>query len=290
MHFTNFLAKVFSRLRLLPKFNSTVTIIVEQRKFVIPLLGDQGYGNLNLSEPWMTEILISLRPLFNGQFVDVGVNTGQTLLKAEAVFKDVNYIGFEPNPSCVNYVQEMIRMNGFKNALLLPIGVGAKTEILKLNFFATDKNDSSATIVENFKKDTKPDHSIFVPVFDFHQLTHFLSNQPGSILKIDVEGAEMEVLLGLNEWIEAYHPLILLEILPIYTSDNESRLSKQQKIEELLLKLNYKKARIKKKNRATIEQIETFGIHSNIEDCDYLLYHSTVSEKISTCFKKLTDE
>jgi FkbM family methyltransferase len=265
--------------------NSTVRIRVNQKKFTVPLLGEQGYGNLYLSEPWMTEILIVLRPLFNGQFVDIGVNTGQTLLKAQAVFDDVKYVGFEPNPSCVNYVQEMIRLNEFKNTVLVPIAVGAKTEVLELNFFAADKSDSSATIVKNFKQNAKPDHSIFVPVFDLHLLTRFLSDQPCSILKIDVEGAEMEVLFGLHEWIDAHHPLILLEILPVYTADNLPRLDRQQKIEDLLFKLNYKKARIRKNSPATIELIETFGIHSNIEDCDYLLYHCSLIEKISACFK-----
>ena len=80
-----------------------------------------GYENLNLSEPWMTNVLLGLRPLFNGHFVDVGVNIGQTLLKAHAVFGEVNYIGFEPNPTCINYVQEMIRQNGFKQTELIPI-------------------------------------------------------------------------------------------------------------------------------------------------------------------------
>jgi FkbM family methyltransferase len=286
MHFSYFLAKVLGRLHLISKVNTTAVIKVAQKRFVVPLLGGQGYGNLNLSEPWMTDVLISLRPLFKGQFVDVGVNTGQTLLKAQAIFENVNYIGFEPNPSCVNYVQELIRQNKFENTLLLPIAIGANTEVLKLNFFAADKDDSSATIIENFKQNTKPDHSIFVPVFDFHSLTHFLSEQPCSILKIDVEGAEMEVLNGLKEWINSNRPLILLEILPVYTSDNHARLSRQQRIEELLNGFEYRKARIKKEKPTTILPIESFGVHSNIEDCDYLLYHSSLTEKIFDCFKK----
>jgi FkbM family methyltransferase len=279
------LPRILNKFHLLSRLNSRVAITVNDKKFFVPLLGKQGYGNMNLSEPWMTQILILLRPVFNGQFVDVGVNTGQTLLKAHAVYDEVNYIGFEPNPSCINYIQELIRLNGFKNTIVLPVAVGARTEMLKLNFFADDKIDSSATIIENFKQDTKPDHFIFVPVFDFHLLTHFLSDKPHSILKVDVEGAEMDVLLGLSEWINSYHPLILLEILPVYNADNLSRLGRQKKIEELLLNWNYKKMRISKKESVSLVSIESFGIHSNIEDCDYLLYHTSLQEKISDCFK-----
>ncbi len=286
MRLSHVLPKVLNRFHLLSKLNSTVSIIVNDKNFLVPLLGKQGYGNMNLSEPWMTQTLISLRPVFNGQFVDVGVNTGQTLLKAHAVFDEVHYIGFEPNPSCINYIQELVRLNGFKNTVVLPVAVGARTEMLKLNFFADDTIDSSATIIENFKQGTRPDHFIFVPVFDFHLLTRFLSDKPHSILKIDVEGAEMDVLLGLSEWINSYHPLILLEILPVYSADNLSRLGRQKKIEELLVTWNYKKMRIRKKESVSLEPIDSFGIHSNIEDCDYLLFHSSLLEKISACFKQ----
>jgi FkbM family methyltransferase len=270
MRISHFLARVLNKLHLLSLFNAATVIRVNKKKFTIPLLGRQGYDNLNLSEPWMSETLLGLRSTFNGYFVDVGVNIGQTLLKAHAVFDEVDYIGFEPNPSCVQYVQELVRQNGMKKTVVLPVAVGAKTEMLRLNFFATDKSDSSATIVENFKGNTKPDH--------------FIPNRSFSILKIDVEGAEMEVLLGLHEWISEFCPMILLEILPVYSSENRSRLDRQRKIEELLTVWNYKIARIKKKDKVHLELIETIGIHSNIEDCDYLLYHSSLSDKISACF------
>ena len=179
MRVSRLLARILNKLRLLPSFNGEAVIGINNKKFIVPLLGRQGYGNLNLSEPWMTKLLIALRPLFNGYFTDVGVNIGQTLLKAHAVFDDLNYIGFEPNPSCVHYVQEMIRQNQFKKTVVLPIAVGEKTEMLRLNFFAADKTDSSATIIENFRPNVHTDHSIFVPVFDFHQVSHFL---PGSAI------------------------------------------------------------------------------------------------------------
>jgi FkbM family methyltransferase len=284
MRISHFLARVLNRLHWLSIFNATAAIRVNQKKFMIPLLGGQGYDNLHLSEPWMTETLLALRPLFNGDFVDVGVNLGQTLLKAHAVFDGVNYVGFEPNPSCIHYVQELVRRNGFLKTQLLPVAVGAKTEILRLNFFYADKSDSSATIIENFRPLSPTDHFIFVPVFDPQLVSHFLPANPFPILKIDVEGAELEVLLGLNDWIKTNHPLILLEILPVYTAENQSRLERQHKIEELLHTWNYKTARIKKKNPVGLEWIDTIGVHSTIEDCDYLLCHESLTKKIAACF------
>ena len=285
MHIYPFLAKILNKLHLLQSFNGSAKIIINGKKIDVPLLGRLGYDNLNLSEPWMSDMLIALRPLFNGHFIDVGVNIGQTLLKAQTVFEKVNYIGFEPNPSCVNYVQELIRINGFKNSVLFPIAIGATTIMLKLNFFSEDKGDSSATLIENFKENTQPDHFIFVPVFDLQRIRQFLPEEHSSILKIDVEGAELEVLFALQEWIQTFHPMILLEILPVYSEKNRSRLEKQRKIEEQLRIWNYKVARIKKRDPVQIEFIETIGIHSKIEDCDYLLIHNSQKQAISNCFK-----
>jgi FkbM family methyltransferase len=285
MRISFFLARVLSKLRLLPFFNGTVSISVNKKKMVIPLLGRQGYENLRLSEPWMTKTLLALRPLFKGHFVDVGVNVGQTLLKSQAVFDEVHYLGFEPNSSCVNYVQELVRLNGFKQITILPIAVGEKTEILRLNFFSPDKSDSSASIIENFRPNAKTDHYVYVPVYDFRLLSGFLPEKHFSILKIDVEGAEMEVLFGLKEWINVYHPLILVEILPVYNAENMARLNRQHKIEELLRNVHYKIARLKKKDEVHLEIIPEFGIHSLIEDCDYLLYHESLNEQVNTCFK-----
>lgn len=287
MRISHFLARILNKLNWLRSFNGASAIVINKKKFIIPLLGRQGYDNLDLSEPWMTKLLLILRQLFNGYFVDVGVNLGQTLLKAQAVFDQVNYIGFEPNPNCITYTQEMIRLNGFKSTVLLPVAIGAKTEMLKLNFFSEDQSDSSATLIENFKKNARNDRFIFVPVFDCRQVTPFLPSQPNSILKIDVEGAEMEVLLGLSEWINEFHPLIMLEILPVYSSENQFRLERQHKIEELLRTWNYKMARIKKSETVNLEWVENIGIHSNIEECDYLIHHISLQEKISTCFKNI---
>ena len=83
MHIYPFLAKILNKLHLLQSFNGSAKIIINGKKIDVPLLGRLGYDNLNLSEPWMSDMLIALRPLFNGHFIDVGVNIGQTLLKAQ---------------------------------------------------------------------------------------------------------------------------------------------------------------------------------------------------------------
>jgi FkbM family methyltransferase len=284
MRISSFLTKSLHKLGWLPFLNIHSTIQVENKKILIPILGGQGYPNLHLSEPWMTEALKCLRPLFNGHFIDVGVNLGQTLIKAYAIFEDIQYIGFEPNPSCVHYAQELIKLNELKRYVIFPLGVGSKTEVLKLIFFASDESDSSATIIEHYRPNNTEDHYIYVPVFDFHSISSFLPAKPSTLVKIDVEGAELEVLLGLKDWIIANQPFFLLEILPVYTLENQTRFYRQAQIETLLRDLNYKIARLKKTNPVGIEEISKIGVHSSIEDSDYLAYPVSSADKIKDCF------
>ena len=97
----------------------------------------------------------------------------------------------------------------------------------------------------------------------------------------------MDVLLGLNEWVHNFHPLILLEILPVYSRENRSRLQRQEKIEKMLRDWNYKIARIRKETPLQLDLIDEIGVHSDIANCDYLLYHGSSHDLISNLFKAL---
>jgi FkbM family methyltransferase len=79
------------------------------------------------------------------------VNIGQTLVKALLVFDNVHYIGFEPNPVCYNYSKQLIELNEFSNCAIVPIGIGAKDEVVQLLFFSNDTADSSASIIKDFR-------------------------------------------------------------------------------------------------------------------------------------------
>lgn len=281
-----FWIRVLNKLGLLKLFMLRTGIRVEGRKVTLPLWGVFGLSNIRLSESWMTAVLVKLKPLYRGYFVDVGVNLGQTLIKAYSVFGETRYTGFEPNPACVHYVQELIRLNSFRNCDLLPLGISDKTEVLKLNFFYADETDQSASIVEKFRPDQTVDHFIYVPVFDFPSVKHIVKNEQHPILKIDVEGAELEVLKGFYDWIAASQPIILTEILPAYRAENEFRVQRQRQIEELLRSLNYRIARIQKSDNPKLQELDTIGISNNIEESDYIFYPAALSANVLACFTK----
>lgn len=285
-----FLIKLANRLKLLPYLNTQCTIDVNGKKLTLPILGQMGYQNLHLTEPFMTEVMLKLKPIVNNLFIDVGANLGQTLLKAYSVFGNMQYIGFEPNPTCLHYLQELIKANEFRNCTLLPAGLSSQTEVLKLNFYFEDTVDSSASIIPNFRPNQPVHHSVYVPVFNPEAFAALWeSRQPGSpLLKIDVEGAELEVLTGLSGWIEACGPVILAEVLPAYSSENNFRITRQKQIEKLLLKWNYQIAWIKKTGTARIVSVDEIPIHSDPNDSDFIFYPRRLKPQIDSSFSNGT--
>ena len=247
--------RVLNKISLLPLFNIKTTISVNNRKVIIPIIAQEGLNNIRLSETWMTEVLKKLQPVFNGHFIDVGVNIGQTLIKAFTVFNDIKYIGFEPNPSCLNYCKNLIEINGFSNCSLIPIGIGEKTEVTKLLFFSDDKLDPSATIIQGFRDEGTVVKKEFIPVFKGSSLSNILPTNFGSILKIDVEGAELEVIEGFHSWINTTRPIILTEVLPVYSVENTFRLDRQQLLNSHLKNMNYVITRIVKNESITLISI-----------------------------------
>ena len=213
------------------------------------------------SEPWMADLLAKLLPQVKGCFIDVGVNIGQTLLKVRSL-SEIEYIGFEPNPHCVSYLSHLIKANHFKNVSIYPVGLSEKSAVLELDFYSESLVDSSASIVGNFRGGSISKN--YVPVFKFSDI--IIDNKVG-LVKIDVEGGELEVLKGMQEMISEQRPMIVIEILPCYSIGSD-RHKRQLEIEDIVKTLDYSINRIEKPG---ISRVGEFGVHSDVSQSDYLL-------------------
>jgi FkbM family methyltransferase len=278
------LLKIFNRIGMLSLINTTINITFNNKKFTIPIMGNLGFNNLDISEPWMSKVIQHMRPLFKGSFVDVGVNVGQTLIKAYAYLDNVKYVGFEPNPKCIQYVQVLSSINKFQNCEIIPVGVSDETRVLKLNFYSRDETDQSASIINDFRPAEVVDHYHYVPIFNSKELESFLPDCNNAFLKIDVEGAELNVLKGLKDWIRKNSPIIFVEILPVYESSNTFRLGRQNELEKILKDLNYSIFRICKNEKIEIRFCEIIGIHGEIAQSDYILCPTDMNEEVIKCF------
>jgi FkbM family methyltransferase len=267
-----FLLRILNKISLLDKVNLNATIRLNGRKFSIPVIGKIGFSNVFMTEPWMVKVLQIIIPITNGTFVDIGANIGQTLLKLKSVSDKVEYVGFEPNPNCIFYLNKLIENNKFRDTHLIPVGISTDTYIGQLFFYYDDTVDASASILEDFRTENKIERREYISIFSFSKLKQSLGLTKISILKIDVEGAELEVLKSFEEDIVDSQPVIMMEILPVYGNENRTRLQRQTEIQNLFRKWGYYLHRVIKQHDVLIEipQIDEIGIHSDLNSCDYI--------------------
>jgi hypothetical protein len=92
------------------------------------------------------------------------------------------------------------------------------------------------------------------------------------IVKIDVEGAELDVLLGMRDAILRDRPVILLEVLPVYSAQNVDRLRRQEELETTLRQWDYAMWRVRKNGKEfdRLEEVGEIGIHGDLSRCDYV--------------------
>jgi FkbM family methyltransferase len=259
--------KFLSKLRLMPYLNLTFNA----NGMAIPIVGGMGYTNYYGTEKWMGQLLQKLLNYSKDCFVDVGVNLGQTLIKLRSLNKNIEYVGFEPNPVCVFYVEKLIQVNRFINCKVIPAGVSNKTEVLTLKIFAND-TDPMASIIEDFKDQAKAEKAVVVIG---NNLLNEFSEKTISILKIDVEGAELYVLEGFIGLIKRDRPFITMEILPCCSINGEysGRVERQEKIQEHIKGLQYAMLRIMKTSNGELKElslIEDIGKQTDEALSDYV--------------------
>jgi FkbM family methyltransferase len=214
-------------------------------------------------------------------FIDVGVNIGQTLLKVKAIDKNIPYIGFEPNPFCTGLTEKIISLNNLDNCTIIPAGLSNENQILKLVFHNKDNLlDSSASVIENFRENEAGNKEIFVPVYALDKIINGLNTNKIDLIKIDIEGGELEALEGMNETIQKHKPIIILEVLPAYSEKNIFRIKRQQAILQLFRMWEYKLYQIQKHHsNFSLKEVKQFPINNDLATSDYLSVPSYINIK-----------
>ncbi len=162
-------------------------------------------------EFWMGECLRAFLNTKTGTVLDVGVNVGLYLVKLRCHSLDRQYIGFEPNPICIFYTQELIRLNGFKNTMVLPTALSDSEGIAQ--FYASKAGDKTGSLILEHKAGQDLAYSFNVVTMLGDHMVKMLGLTEIAAIKIDVEEAEIYTLRGLSQTIAQFKPYIYCEIL-----------------------------------------------------------------------------
>jgi len=148
----------------------------------------------------------------DGAAVDVGVNLGQTLLKILLMDRNRRYLGFEPQVACCYFVQRFILDNALENCRLFPFGLSTRDQMVMIKTRRSG-TFAGASIVEGIRESSFYDCEAPVIVRTGDDVWRELESPEVALLKVDVEGGELEVLQGLSECLKANQPVVIFEVL-----------------------------------------------------------------------------
>jgi FkbM family methyltransferase len=142
-------------------------------------------------------------------FFDVGANVGFfAMLAARIVGPTGSAVAFEPVPANVAQVRANARRNQLDNVTVLELAVGATDGSATLSLAAHPGGAALASAAPP----PDPIGSIDVAVASIDALVSAGRIPPPDVVKVDVEGAEEDVLRGMATTLREHRPVVLCEI------------------------------------------------------------------------------
>jgi len=160
-----------------------------------------------LWEPETTDfVLMKMKPGVN--VLDVGADIGYyTLLFAKLVGAKGNVYAFEPIPKAKYYLDKNVELNELKNVKTYGFALFDDAGMVCL-----EDPFNKSNINPQKKRLSKNDIQVEMKVFDGWRSEESIDRV--DFMKLDVEGAEMNILRGMRETIEKDRPEILVELHP----------------------------------------------------------------------------
>ncbi len=140
-------------------------------------------------------------------FVDVGSNKGAFLFSALKFLKPGNIFGFEPNPVLYNKIRFV-----FKQVTIFNVALSDRSgeAVLTIPFTQNQPDDSLGTI--NGVEVSGNAFNFKVPLKTLDDCLEPFSKTNIGLIKIDVEGHELDVINGAQKIIQNNLPVLIVEI------------------------------------------------------------------------------
>ena len=192
-------------------------------------------------------------------FYDIGANVGFfTILGAKIVNPEGKVYAFEPEAKNVATLRRNVEQNNFDNVTIIGKAVSKTTGAEKLwlteycgSHTLTPENPELARKCTNVKalssigSSQQPEsvpsflkvkECVTVDTVAIDDLLQQQEIEPPTLVKIDVEGAEIDVLQGMSQTLEKYQPIVIYEV----DNENQEGLSnKRKQIDDFLLSHGY---------------------------------------------------
>jgi FkbM family methyltransferase len=159
--------------------------------------------------------------------IDIGANIGAISLYAAKIVKNGKVLAFEPLPGIADDLRDNIKLNKLRNVEVHQVALGPKTGTVSMRPDLSERGSSTLLTKQ------RPNHTYGKPIqVSVRRLDDYTANLTHvDLMKLDVEGYELGVLLGAVQTIKRFQPPMILEY------DPKSPL--KGKLDALLSKLEY---------------------------------------------------
>jgi FkbM family methyltransferase len=130
---------------------------------------------------------------------DIGANIGIASLRFAALWPEARFYGFEPLPA--NFEVCHLNFKALPNSQVFSSAVGSRTEMTSFECNEDPRGGHLGAVQGN--PALRAAERIEVQVYSITDLIRVQRLEPPDFLKIDVEGAEMEVLKGMGEAVQS---------------------------------------------------------------------------------------
>ncbi|TVP51678.1 MAG: FkbM family methyltransferase [Mongoliibacter sp.] len=160
---------------------------------------------------WAPIFILEKMVYEGGTFIDIGANQGEySLWAARKVGKTGKVIAFEPMDQLFDSLTENINLNPSLSHIFIPLKKGLSDSPGKLQLFGKPGDNEGVNTMFPTAA-----HSLLIQEIDLGTLDQELekmSINKVDFIKLDVEGAELQVLKGSKETIQRYKPKWMIEI------------------------------------------------------------------------------
>jgi FkbM family methyltransferase len=159
-----------------------------------------------LSFIWEQELQGVFRFEEGMNFLDIGAHIGKYTIRAGMkIGKEGKVVAIEPDKDNFDLLVRNIEANGLQNCVALNLAAYRADTEVNLFLASTSREHS---IMEDFGKGSRK-----VTARALDSVLEEIGIEKVDLIKIDVEGAELEVLEGLENTLTKQNPLLIVEIL-----------------------------------------------------------------------------
>lgn len=148
----------------------------------------------------------------NDVFWDVGANVGLYACAVGKLGRNIRVVAFEPNPIALSRLEANVALNKLKNVQIVNVALWERDGELPFDIVWTDNVSPHGRVIPLAEPDEEK-NTVYVQVMRGDSLIRNGIVLPPNVLKVDVEGAEVEVLRGVAEALRTCR-VALIEVHP----------------------------------------------------------------------------